>query len=61
MGYIVTLGSATNTNIPGVFAAGDVADPIYQQAINAAASGCRASIDAEKFINEKQSLKDNDN
>ncbi len=61
MGYIVTLGSATNTNVPGVFAAGDVADPIYQQAINAAASGCRAAIDAEKFINEKQSLKDNDN
>ena len=49
-GYIVTNGRTTATNIPGVFAAGDVADP---QAVTAAASGCRAAIDAEKYLLEK--------
>lgn len=51
-GYITTQSPSTKTNLPGIFAAGDVADPTYRQAINAAASGCRAAIDAEKFINE---------
>lgn len=49
-GYIVTHGKSTATNRPGVFAAGDVADPHYQQAITAAASGCRAAIDAEHYL-----------
>ncbi|MCM1517941.1 MAG: thioredoxin-disulfide reductase [Pseudoflavonifractor sp.] len=49
-GYIVTHGKSTATSRPGVFAAGDVADPHYQQAITAAASGCRAAIDAEHYI-----------
>ena len=53
-GYIITQNPTTKTNLPGVFAAGDVADPTYRQAINAAASGCRAAIDAEKYINEIQ-------
>ncbi len=50
-GYIVVESPHTNTSVEGVFAAGDVADSTYQQAINAAASGCRAAIDVERFLN----------
>lgn len=49
-GYIVTDGVTSRTNVEGVFAAGDVQDPRYRQAINAAASGCRAALDAEKYL-----------
>lgn len=49
-GYIVTNGVSSHTNVEGVFAAGDVQDPHYRQAINAAASGCRAALDAEKYL-----------
>ncbi len=49
-GFIVTHGNSTATNVKGVFAAGDVADPVYQQAIIAAASGAKAAKDAEHFI-----------
>ena len=49
-GYINTVGVTTATNVPGVFAAGDVADPIYRQAITSAGMGAKAAIDAEKFV-----------
>ena len=49
-GYIITQAPTSLTNVEGVFAAGDVQDPRYRQAINAAASGCRAALDAEKFL-----------
>ncbi|MBS7290185.1 MAG: thioredoxin-disulfide reductase [Bacteroidales bacterium] len=49
-GYIITEGKSTKTNVEGVFAAGDVQDPSYRQAINAAAAGCRAALDAEKYL-----------
>ena len=49
-GYIVTDGVSGRTNVEGVYAAGDVQDPRYRQAINAAASGCRAALEAEKYL-----------
>lgn len=50
MGYIKTIGNTQQTNIKGVFAAGDVCDPTYRQAIVAAGTGCKAALEAEKYI-----------
>ena len=52
-GYVKVAAPSTRTNIDGVFAAGDVADPTYQQAISAAGTGCRAAIDLERYLIEK--------